>query len=202
MKIKKYLILILFLFASLSVIAQYDYPEDTEESEEVKNKKKGWYRDSKLFFGGYFGLSFGTYTYIELAPIVGYRIVPRLAVGLGPKYMYIKERSYYETSVYGIKTFAQFAIFKNINETINIGIGDIFIYAENESLNIEPMYWDPYTNTYIRGDRGWVNITLIGGGLRFPIGERAGFSIMVLWDVSQNPYYQYTNPEIRLSFEF
>jgi len=201
MKMKKYLFLLLILSSCLSAIAQYDYPGENEESVEGKEKKKGWYRESKLFFGGNLGLSFGSYTYIELAPLVGYRITPRLAAGLGPKYMYVKERDYYETSIYGLKTFAQFAIIKNLNETINIGIGDIFAYVENESLNIEPLFYDQYGNFY-KGNRRWVNITLVGGGLRFPLGERAGFSIMALWDVTQNPYYSYPNPELRISVDF
>ncbi len=202
MKIKKYLFIFLMLSACISAIAQYEYPDKSGESVDGKQKKKGWYKESKFFFGGYLGLSFGTYTYIEIAPIAGYRITPRLSAGLGPKYMYIKESNYYETSIYGIKAFTQFSIFKNINETINIGIGDLFAYVENESLNIKPMYYDPYSNSYHGGKRGWVNITLLGGGLRFPLGERAGFSILILWDISQNPYYSYSNPEIRLSVDF
>lgn len=202
MKIKKFIFIFLLLITWISAIAQYEYPGDTKESEDGKKQKKGWYKESKLFFGGNLGLSFGTYTYIELSPIAGYRITPRLSAGLGPKYMYIKERGYYETSIYGAKVFALFSIFKNINEKINIGIGDIFVYAENESLNIEPMYWDPSTNSYFAGKRGWVNITLLGGGLRFPLGQRSGFSIIILWDISQNPYYSYPNPEIRLSVDF
>ncbi|MGD2035520.1 MAG: hypothetical protein PVF73_10720 [Bacteroidales bacterium] len=210
MKIKKYIILMTLAVTCFSAMAQYEYPGETEESNKENGKKKGWYRDSKLFFGGNLGLSFGSYTYIEVAPIVGYRLTPRLSLGLGPKYMYIKERSYYETSVYGLKTFALFAIFKDINETINIGIGDVFVYLENETLNVEPLYQQltyypgypyPYI-TYYKEPRTWVNVTLVGGGLRFPLGQRAGFSIMILWDVTQNSDYRYSNPEVRISVDF
>jgi len=209
MKFKKYLLLAVFFSLCISSIAQYEYPGETEDSKDKKEKKKGWYRESKLYFGGNLGLSFGTYTYIELAPVVGYKITPRLWAGLGPKYMYVKESSYYETSVYGIKTFALFSIFKNINETINIGIGDIFIYGENETVNFEPIskiyyYISPNPYPYVRYQkdaRKWVNVTLIGGGLRFPLGQRSGFSIMVLWDVTQNPEYRYANPEVRISVD-
>ena len=213
MKFKKYLFIFLLLSTCISAIAQYEYPDENEESDNGKKKQKtGWYRDSKLFFGGNLGLSFGTYTYVEVAPIVGYRITPRLSAGLGPKYMYIKESSYYETSIYGVKTFALFSIFKNLNETINIGIGDIFVYAESEFLNVEPGrlvdYYSsvpPYQylySVYEKDPRRWLNVTLIGGGLRFPLGARAGFSILVLWDVTQSPYYSYSNPELRISVDF
>lgn len=212
MKIKKFLYIFLLLSTCISALAQYEYPGDTEESEEGKQKRKGRYKESNFFFGGYLGLSFGSYTYIEVAPIAGYRITPRLSAGLGPKYMYIKESDYYETNIYGVKTFALFSIFKNINESFNIGIGDIFVYAETEFLNIEPgRVVDVWTTTnppqylysyYEKDPRRWVNVTLVGGGLRFPLGQRAGFSIMVLWDVTQSPYYSYSNPEIRLSVDF
>jgi len=212
MKFKKYLLLAVFFSLCISSIAQYEYPGETEDSKDKKEKKKGWYRESKLYFGGNLGLSFGTYTYIELAPIAGYKITPRLWAGLGPKYMYVKERSYYETSVYGIKTFALFSIFKNINEKINIGIGDIFVYAEDEVLNVEPVTVIPFYSTippyqllylyYQKEPRTWINIVLIGGGFRFPLGERAGFAIMILWDISHNPEYPYQNPEVRFSIDF
>jgi len=218
MKIKKYLFIFLLFSTCFSAIAQYEYPGDTETKEDGKKQKKGWYKESKLYFGGNLGLSFGTYTYVEIAPLVGYRITPRLSAGLGPKYMYIKESNYYETNIYGAKTFALFSIFKNINETINIGIGDIFVYGESEFFNVEPghyvtVYYPPayfpdldylvpkYIK-YQKDSRRWLNVTLIGGGLRFPLGGRAGFSIMALWDVTQNPYYSYSNPELRISVDF
>lgn len=202
MKIYKYIILFLFFIVSIPVIAQYEYPGEEEESEKGKKKKQGWYQETKFFFGGNLGLSFGTYTYIEIAPFVGYKITPRLWAGLGPKYMYMKYSNYYETSIYGLKTFALFSVIKNLNETVNIGIGDIFAYVENETLNVEPTIGIDINGNYIMGERQWLNITLIGGGLRFPLGARAGFSIIVLWDVSQNPYYSYSNPELRITVDF
>jgi hypothetical protein len=174
------------------LLAQYDYPGETTE-EEHKEQKRSRYQESKFFFGGNLGLSFGTYTYIEIAPLVGYKVIPRLWVGLGPKYMYMKQKDLYETSIYGFKTFASFTVFQNISETIPINLGDVFIYAENESLNFE---------SYIYNERKWVNIMLVGGGMRFPIGQRSGLSILVLWDVTQNPEYRYLNPEMRIQFHF
>jgi hypothetical protein len=38
--------------------------------------------------------------------------------------------------------------------------------------------------------------------MRYPIGQKGGVSLLVLWDISQNPYYYYQNPEIRLGFSF
>jgi hypothetical protein len=193
MKNFKYLLGVLLLFLINSyLVAQYDYPDESGQ-ENQKEQKRSKYQESKFFFGGNLGLAFGTYTYIEIAPIAGYKITPRLWTGLGPKYMYWKQKNYYETSVYGFKAFASFTIFQNMSEKIPINLGDLFIYTENESLNFE---------SYVDGGRKWVNILLIGGGIRFPIGNRSGLSILLLWDVSQHPEYGYANPEMRMQFYF
>lgn len=202
MKRLKYILVVISLFFLTSYIqAQYDYPGETEE-ESKKEQKRSKYQQSKFFFGGNLGLSFGTYTYIEIAPIAGYKITPRLWAGLGPKYMYLKQKSYYETSIYGVKAFASFTVFKNLSETINIGIGDIFIYFENETLSLEQIYYDPVNSVYFKGDRNWHNIPLAGGGMRFPVGMRAGFSIYMLWGFTKSAELLYSNPEIRISFDF
>lgn len=181
-----------FLLAICTLVSgQYDYPGETEAEE--KSSGRGKYYHSKFFFGGNLGLAFGTYSYVEISPIAGYKITPRFWAGLGPKYMYLKQPDY-ETHIYGLKAFALFTILKDLNETLNINLGDLFAYAENESLNLEAGYPTP--------QREWVNITLVGGGMRFPLGNRAGFSLFVLWDLTQDRYYSYSNPEIRVSFDF
>lgn len=193
MKSFRYLLVILALFLANSYLrAQYDYPDESTE-EQQKERKRNRYQESKFFFGGNLGLSFGTYTYIEIAPLAGYKVIPRLWVGLGPKYMYLKQKDVYETSIYGFKAFTSFTVFQNISETIPVNLGDVFLYAENETLNFE---------SYLHNERRWVNIMLIGGGMRFPIGYRSGVSILVLWDVTQNPEYNYANPELRIQFHF
>lgn len=203
MKVIKIAFVIFVLIMSAGYAgAQYENPEgEIAASDEGKTKKHSKYAQSKFFFGGNLGLSFGTYTYIEVAPLIGYKITPRLWAGLGPKYMYEKYKPYYETSTYGLKIFASFTVIKDISETINIGLGDIFFYAENENINAEIYSYPPSGGAYSEG-RQWFNVMLIGGGMRFPIGGRSGFSLMVLWDITQNPYYSYSNPEIRIVFDF
>jgi hypothetical protein len=116
--------------------------------------------------------------------------------------MYYKDRDWgYESSVYGGKLFTQLYLVKNLNEKIGVNLGDLFLYAETNMFNLEPADWDPYNNVIIKYPRKWINATLIGGGFRFPIGYRSGFSLNVLWDVTQDPYSPYSNPEIRLGFD-
>lgn len=202
MNISKLIILLLLLSGCFkSVSAQYEYPG--EESENGKNKKSRRMEDSRIFFGGNIGLSFWTdYAYIELSPLVGYKITHRFWAGGGPKYMYIKQSTFYQSSIYGIKTFASFAILDKINEVTNLGLGSISLYAENELLSIEPLYFNSSTYTYYTGERDWYDILLAGFSLRFPLGDRLGFSIIVLWGLTDSADLLYSNPEIRLSVDF
>jgi hypothetical protein len=197
MKKIKFIFILFLISIRLHLIAQYEYP-----SEEATNQKKESHNNSKIYFGGNLGLWFGDITYIELTPLVGYKITPRLWAGGGPMYIYYKELDFYKTSIYGGKVFGQFFIFKDLNETANINLGDIYIYAENEILNVEPLKVNFITGNYYKDDRKWIDITLVGFGMRYPIGDRVGISLTILWDINQNPEYYYDNPEIRLSVDF
>jgi hypothetical protein len=200
MKDIKYLHLITFLLIGIKVTAQYEYPG---EEDSIKTVKKSKYTGSKLFFGGVPGLMFGSITYIELPPYVGYKFTPYLWAGVGPFYQYYKERaSGYETSIYGGKVFTQLFLVRDLREKLNINLGDVFLYGESSMLNLEPLFYDAASNLYYKDDRKWINITLVGFGIRYPIGERSGFSFNVMWDISQNPEHSYQNPEVRIGFDF
>jgi hypothetical protein len=202
MKEIKYILFIILSSVCFSVSAQYDYPgQESNDSTPHKMRKSGWYRDSKLFFGGVPSLMFGSITYIELPPYVGYKISPYFWAGLGPLYMYYKDNDWnYETSIYGGKVFAQLFLVKNLDEKIHINLGDLYFYAESNMFNLEPADMDPFGNI-ITHPRKWINSTLIGGGFRYAIGYRSGFSINILWDITRDPYSPYSNPEIRLGFD-
>lgn len=202
MKVIKYTVFLVLCLISINAKAQYDYPGQ-EEKDTTRHKlvKSGWYRDSKLFFGGIPSFMFGNVTYIELPPYVGYKITPYFWAGVGPLFMYYKDNDWnFETSVYGGKVFTQLFIVKNLNEKININLGDLFLYAESNMYNLEPHAIDQYNNL-LTFPRRWVNTTLIGGGFRYPIGYRSGFSLNILWDVVQDPDAPTSNPEIRIGFD-
>lgn len=180
-------------------LGQYDYPGANTETK--KEKKKKDYSESKIFFGGNLGLSFwSNYAYVELSPLVGYKITPRFWAGGGPKYMYLKINTY-NGHYYGAKTFAQYALLDNINEVLNIGIGSVFLYAEDEILSTD-LYYDSTNLYYYQGKRNWHNIPFVGFGLRFPIGIRSGITLFALWGLSEYADVLYNNPEIRLSIDF
>lgn len=203
MKGLKYIIIVVFSLFCFSISAQYEYPgQEADETNSDKPHRSGWYRDSKLYFGGVPGFMFGTVTYIELPPYVGYKITPYFWAGLGPLYMYYKDNDWnYETSIYGGKVFTQLFLIKDLDEKIHINLGDLFLYAESTMSNLEPTDLDYNTGALIKHPRRWINSTLIGFGFRYPIGYRSGFSLNILWDIVQDPYSPYSNPEIRIGFD-
>ena len=153
----------------------------------------------RIFFGGSFGLQFGTLTNIKVAPIVGLWVLPRLSVAAGPDYTYYK---YYddETSMYGGKFYTQFVLLQDLNNILPIGLHTgIFLHLEDEILNLESSYWKvpPYPS-----ERFNVNTILFGGGLSQQLGRRSSMNIMVLWALQDSGYAIYDNPEFRISFNF
>ena len=160
----------------------------------------------RLFFGGNFGLQFGTITNIEISPLIGYYITSRLASGIGIKYEYYKDsRDYsylnYETNIYGGSLFSRYLIIKNMSETIKLGINSsIFTHAEYEMLSLERKYFEfPPT---LEDGRFIVHSILVGGGLLQPIGRRSAFLMMVLWNLNESAQSPYHNPVIRIGFNF
>ncbi|HUX97692.1 MAG TPA: hypothetical protein VMV47_18315 [Bacteroidales bacterium] len=153
----------------------------------------------RIFFGGSFGLQFGTLTNIKVAPVVGLWLLPRLAVAAGPDYTYYK---YYddETSMYGGKFYSQFVLLQDLNNIIPVGLHTgIFLHLEDELLNLESAYWKnpPYPS-----ERFNVNTILFGGGISQQMGRRSSMNIMVLWALQDSGYAIYDNPEFRISFNF
>jgi len=72
---------------------------------------------SRLFFGGGFGLQFGSTTLIELSPLVGYMITPKFSVGISPTYKYYHYNAPYgavNTNVFGGSIFSRYSIFQNV----------------------------------------------------------------------------------------
>ena len=157
----------------------------------------------KMFFGGSFELAFGTITVVNLSPIVGYRITPRLSSGLGGVYIYQKYKNYnFEYSVYGGSIFAQYNIVQDLSEYFSRFPGSITLHVENEILNVEELYTDLAGYTYLTGNRIWIDNVLLGGGLKQPLGRRSSVSIMILWDVTEHPSSPHVNPIFRLGFSF
>ena len=152
----------------------------------------------RLFFGGTLGLQFGTYTNIQVTPMMGLWVLPRVAVAAGPNYQYYKD-PYLETSIYGGDAYVQYVPLRDLNNIFPIGIHTgIFLQLEDELLSLESAVW----NQLELNKRFVINTVLAGVGLSQQIGRRASVNLTFLWALNNNTYGFYNNPEIRVSFNF
>jgi hypothetical protein len=156
--------------------------------------------NERLFFGGSFGLQFGTITYIDISPTVGLWVLPRVAIAGGPSFIYYKNKYYDEqTSIYGGRFYSQYVILQDLNNVLPIGLHTgIFLHLEDEMLSFESSY---FKNTNASG-RFTANNVLFGGGIRQQMGARSFIHLTALWKIYDSGYSLYSSPEIRISFSF
>lgn len=170
------IIIAIFIFSiPSSVYCQY-YENKKNEKEPFKEK---------LFFGGGLGLQFGTYTLIDVSPIVGYKVTPKIQPGVRFTYQYqSNQTNNYSTYRYGGSAFLRL-----------FPIESFFLQAEAEGLNIE---W--FTTT--TEERLWIENYFVGAGYFQKLGKRSGTYFTVLWNLNESKYSPYTNPVIRIGFVF
>jgi hypothetical protein len=167
------------------------------------------FRD-RLFFGGSFGLSIGSYTDIEISPHVGYYITPRWAAGVGITYEYYNNKYHFvdpysgqterfETYIWGYRIFTNYVILNNVNDWIPLGFNfRIFAHVEFEDLSYENRFFD-----YFATGRKMQNSFLVGGGLRFPTGKRSSMNLTLLWNISSSLDDVYrSGPILRFGYNF
>ena len=171
---------IIFLWV-LGLVPLISLAQEQPKKKKVEGEEKPSFAE-KVYFGGNFGLQFGTVTFIDISPIVGFKVTEDFSVGTGISYRYIKYLGMTNgINIYGPRAFARYNIFENL-----------FTYGEYEILNGN---WNGQGVSTIE------NI-LAGGGYSYRIGNSANAFIMVLWNFSQNQYSPYTNPVIRAGFNF
>lgn len=182
---KKVLFLLLILFGTYSLYAQ-----DEQETPETKGFQK-----DKLFVGGYFGLTFGDYTLINISPQVGYRFNKFLAAGVGinGQYVSIKQRDYNgnalsktEQGVVGLNVFGRFYPFQQF--MIQVQPEENYIFGNTK-------YYSGSGTQEFKIDAQIVPSLLLGGGLVFPAGKGA-MILGVFYDVLQKPSSPYGNKAI------
>jgi len=87
--------------------------------------------------------------------------------------------------MFGGRGYARYYVFRNL-----------FVQGEYELLNFDAL------NTFGDTDRVTVHSYFIGGGYRQWIGQKAFMSVVVLWNLNENPYYPYSNPIFRIGAGF
>ena len=145
----------------------------------------------RLFTGGGLGLQFGTVTFIEISPILGYMLTDNIAVGVGVTYNYYEDKRFdpvFSTNIFGGSAFARYYFLDSFLEKI-------FLHAEYEILNFEALLVNAYG--FRSKNRIYVSGFLVGGGYREPIGARSFLSLTILWDVIEDINSPYVNPVLR-----
>lgn len=180
----KKIITFLILFVSICSLSLNAQDRRNRNPEKQEKRLFDDYRN-RIFFGGNIGAQFGTYTFFEISPLVGYRITDHFSAGIGITYNYLKIRlgkADYKTDIYGGRVFARYFVWENL-----------FLHGEYEVLNGQ---WDYYK------ERFNIESILAGGGYRQMISDRAAMTLLVLWNFNQNNYSPYSNPIIRGGFTF
>jgi hypothetical protein len=140
----------------------------------------------RLFFGGNLGLQFGSSTYIDVSPLIGYQITEKFQAGVGLTYIYYKTKNpyygNYETSIYGGRVFSRYYFLENV-----------FGHAECEILNMDAP--NEMNTELVRRN---VMSVMAGGGYAQPIGQNAAILLMVLYNFTEDQYSPYTNPIFRV----
>lgn len=182
--LKKLIFSLIIAVAALQVKAQ-----DEEEPQKGFDKEK-------LFFGGTFGLGFGSnQTSIIISPQVGYRFNNYLAAGAGINFNY-----------YSYK-------YEWLQMKQNIGVVGLNIFGRVYPIQYIVLQLQPELN-YIWGkekfdngtvykiDSRFVPSLLAGGGAAIPMG-RGAMLIMVQYDVLQRPMNPYgERPFVTIGFNF
>ncbi len=138
----------------------------------------------KVFVGGNVGFQFGTVTFAEVSPLIGYRITDKISAGIGVTYQYYryKDPNYQlETNVYGGRIFGRY-FFTDY----------LFAHAEYEYLNLEAYDFYPPRRVDVES-------VLVGGGYFQHInGSNSGIFIMLLYNLTESLYTPYNNPIVRI----
>jgi hypothetical protein len=135
----------------------------------------------RLFWGGALGLGFGDVDYVEVSPLLGFRVNPKVDLGFSLTYRWRNDDFYdVSTTDYGSSLFGRFRVWQNL-----------FLEADWEYLN-----WE-----YIQADLSEVRTStssfLAGGGYYVPLGGRASMAISALYNFSydeNDPMQPYGDP--------
>jgi hypothetical protein len=153
----------------------------------------------RLFFGGSLGLQIGGVTDIQLSPVVGIWVLPRLSLAVGPSYRYYKDY-YGRTDIIGGDVYTQIVLIQDFNNVIPIGMHmGVFVQLQDELLSLESLYWKQGP---VSSDRFYMNTPLAGAGLSQQLGRRVALNMAFLWTLSTPAYDIYSTPEIRVSVVF
>ena len=188
--------ILFFLFSHIGSAQTEDDVNNDQQAVQSSNSKEPQYSTppqskksfkERLYFGGYIGLQFGTYTSIDISPLIGYRVTPDFNVGIGVLYNYtsfdyggtIGQHGY---SSWGGRLTANYTLFNFI------ALGIEYQYRTVEVYNVLEQTFE---------NQG-VNILFLGGGIRQKVGGNTYMFLMAYYDVLQEEYSPYNSVVLRI----
>lgn len=178
---KRMIFAVMLLVSAQAASAQY-YQTDSAKG----------FDPSRLMIGGSVGFSFGDYTFVNISPLIGYRLSPMFAAGININAQYASQKLNDNTgftyernnyTMFGGGVFARFYPFQQF-----------FLHAQPEYNSItmkrSEYDFDPVKRTK---DTYGAPSLLLGGGYAQPIGGNAAFTFMILYDVLQDRNSPYMN---------
>ena len=174
------------LILPISTIAQ-NSDELVPQNDNKTTKGFDW---EKVYAGGGLALQFGTFTFIDVSPILGYRVTDNFSAGFGISYKYFSDNRIagYHSHLYGGNLFSRYAFAENF-----------FGHLEYELLNVE-YFALTSSGTIMDSERKNISYLWIGGGYRQPIGLNSYLNLMVLYNLNESVYSIYPNPIYRIGF--
>lgn len=178
--LKKAIIVVFSLLVSsygYSQVSEDDYAIDDSTATQRDRSNDDGFDWDKITVGGGLAVNFGSITYIDVSPTVGYYLTDNILAAVGGTYIYFSD-GVYSTNVYGGRLFGE----GFLNEV------PILAHAELEVLN--------FFEGSLRERINVVNI-LVGGGLKQTLGDRSYLSLLVLWNINESEHSLYPNPIFR-----
>jgi len=175
--------IIFILGFSLLLLGQL-YAQTGDTTQTVKPAVVQTQQVSPVYYGGTIGLSFGDYFRLSIMPLIGYKLSPKVSLGLKVGYEYIKDKSFDPALTahnYGGSVFARYRLIPKL-------------YLHSEFAYISYKYFRNDRET----EREWVPFIYLGGGFIQPLSAKTSFIVEVLVDVLQddNSPYEAWDPWI------
>ncbi len=175
------LFLLFVVLGTTSVFSQKTTEEEYVEAEknsESKPKSKTPFKD-RLVFGGNLGGAFGTFSYFQINPMVGYKVTDWWVNGVGFNYIYSGSRGFTQ-NIYGPSVWSRAYVYQGI-----------MLHTEFEYLTLNLRA--PNGNSY----NGNAPVWLVGGGYQ-STSNGIGFGLLVLFDLIQHHNSPYSSPIFRV----
>lgn len=167
----------LYLLLALTFAVQAKTLGQERNTTDQTNNEKGI---DRWVIGGDLAASFGSITYINISPRIGYRINNKLTGGLGVVYNYLSDNRFkgFEFSNYGGLIFANYAV-----------LPELMLVAEFQNLSVER--YSEFSGMKIRVP---VNVLFVGGAYTLQLGGKSFGYISLLYDVFEDINSPYSNP--------